>query len=217
MAKIKKIKKIPTGTKISGLTTKQILNMDVYKLSTQYLRKVTSRLISSANKRIRRLKEKAPHSQALRRHPNQFSLKGIKKNDRNSVEMLMKEIRNFMNAESSTIKGFEEQRERVKEQIGDFESVEQENDFWHAFNEWVDSANKNNKNLAHRFNDSFQLREMFFERFVTRGMSSRGAKASMTREVNKILNKQNTTESQKTKEMEDALKNEDALEITSDI
>lgn len=210
MAKINKISKgIKTA---SGLSTKDILNMDVYKLNTKSLRKVTSRLISSANKRIRALKQKAPHSRALAMHPNEFSLKGIKKTDRNSVESLMKDIKNFLNAESSTIRGYQKQREKVQEEIGEFESIEQENEFWQIFNEWVDK----NPNLASRFNDSFQLRDMVFQRFVNKGMSARGTKLSITKAIKKMLNDINEKDADIDKQMRDVLKNEDSFKLKGD-
>ena len=197
---------------VAGLSTKNIMDMDVYKLSTESLRKVTSRLISSANKRIRKLKQSAPHSRALAMHPDGFSLKGIKKNDRNTVESLMKDIRNFLNAESSTIRGYKKQRQRVTEEIGDFESIEQENEFWNIFNEWV----KKNPNLANRFNDSFQLRDMIFERFVQKGMSARGTKTSITRVVSKMLKDINEYDDNVEKQMRDMLENDDVFETKSD-
>ena len=208
-----KIKGITKGIRTTkGLSTKAIMNMDVYKLNTKSLRQVTSRLISSANKRIRRLQKQAPHSRALQMHPNEFSLKGIKKNDRNSVESLMKDIRNFLNAESSTLKGYKKQRERISEEIGDFESIDQENEFWHIYNEWVDK----NPNLANRFNDSFQLRDMIFERYVQKGMTAKGTKSSITQAVKKMLKDINDYDDNVEKQMKDMLENDDAFETTSD-
>ena len=203
------IKKITSGIKTTkGLTTKQILNMDVYKLNTKSLRQVTSRLISSANKRIRSLRQKAPNSRALRMHPNEFSLKGIKRTDRNSVESLMKEIRSFMNAESSTLTGYQAQREKITSEIGEFEDIEQENEFWETFNEWVDA----NPTLASMISSS-QLLDVIYERYVNKGMSKQGTKSSITRLVKKMTMDVNQKQSIQDKAVRDVLKNDDAFEL----
>ena len=204
--------KLSKDIKVKGLTTESILNMDVYKLNTRSLRKVTSRLISTANKRIRRLRQKAPNSRALIMHPNEFSLKGIKKNDRNSIESTMKQIRKFLKAESSTMTGYNRQRAQIEQDIGEFESIEQEKEFWNVFNSWVDK----NENLAFRFNDSTQLRSLIFNRFVTRKMSDRGTKISITRAIKKMLDEQNGIDAEKDREMRDVLKNDDSLQLNED-
>lgn len=205
MAQIKKIKK---GVNIKGLTTKQILNMDVYKLSTKSLRQVTSRLISTANKRIRALKQNAPHSRALYMHKNEFSLKGIKRTDRNSVESLMKELRSFLNAESSTIKGYKAQRERITSEIGEFDDIDQENEFWETFNEWVDA----NPTLASMIS-STQLLDVIYERYVGKGMTKQGTKSSITRLIKKMTMDVNQKQSIQDKAVRDVLKNDDAFKI----
>ncbi|MBR6518015.1 MAG: hypothetical protein IKT40_14375 [Bacilli bacterium] len=206
MAKSSNISKGIKTTK--GLTTKQILNMDVYKLNTKSLRNVTSRLISSANKRIRSLRQKAPHSRALYMHPNEFSLKGIKKTDRNAVESLMKEIKSFMNAESSTIKGYQSQREKITSTIGEFDDIEQENEFWETFNEWVDA----NPTLASMISSS-QLQDIIYERYVGKGMTKQGTKASITRLIKKMTMDVNQKQSIQDKAVRDVLKNDDAFKI----
>ena len=64
-----KINKISKGIKTTkGLSTSDILKMDVYKLNAKSLRSVVRRLVSSANKRMRRLLKNAPSSPALRQH-----------------------------------------------------------------------------------------------------------------------------------------------------
>lgn len=200
MVKINKVTKDIKSVK--GLTTKSILEMDVYKLNTASLRKVVSRLVSSANKRIRRLQQKNIPSQALRRHNEQFSLKGIGKTDRNSLEMLMKDIKNFMLSESSTIKGYQAQRQRLEEKLGTFESVEEENDFWNVYNDWVDK----HPNLASRFNNSTQIRSMMYDEFIVKGKTPKGAKSSITKALNKMLKEQNAKDEEKDAVLRDALK-----------
>ena len=181
--------------KLKGLSTKNILKMDVYKFNAPTLRAVLNRLISSANKRIRRLESKAPHSPAIRNRKDnfKFSLKGVGKEDRNKMESIMKEVKSFLEAPTSTIKGFKEYRSNVERTIGTFDSIEQENEFWNTFNEWI----KSHPNLSARFNDSFQIRDMMYDEFVVKNRSTSTAKANVTKAINKMLNEinQNKTKS----------------------
>lgn len=173
---------------IKGLSTSDILNMDVYKLDKSSLRAVTNRLISSANKRLRRLEKKAPTAPALRQHYNYesgniipFSLKGAK--SRNDVESVMKRVKSFLEAETSTIKGYSDFREKIRRDIGEFESVEQANDFWKTYNKWIDK----HPELYNIYNDSNGLVSMFYDEFVIKGRSSQGASNKITRALNKMI------------------------------
>lgn len=187
---------------IKGLSTKKILTMDVYKLNAPTLRVVLNRLISSANKRIKRLKSKAPHSPAIRNREEdfKFSLKGVGKDDRNQMESLMKDVKNFLTSETSTMKGFKGYRGRVERTLGTFDSVEQENEFWNTFNDWI----KNHPNITERFNDSFQIRSMMYDEFIVKERSASVSKANVTKAINRMLKetKQNIAKS-------DALKRRD--------
>lgn len=206
MANIKKVKKL---IKVKGLTTEHILKMDVYKLNAPSLRQVLNRLISTANKRIRTLEKKAPHSPAIRnRDANfKFTLKGVAKNDRNQMESIMKEVKNFLQAPTSTMKGFKDYRGRVERTIGTFDSIEQENDFWKTFNQWIDS----HPNLSARFNDSFQIRGMMYDEFIVKNRDSRTAKANVTKAINKMLKEINQNQAKsdalRRKDLKDGLLN----------
>lgn len=206
MANIKKVKKL---IKVKGLTTEHILKMDVYKLNAPSLRQVLNRLISTANKRIRTLEKKAPHSPAIRnREPNfKFTLKGVAKNDRNQMESIMKEVKQFLTSKTSTMKGFKEYRTDVERTIGTFDSIEQENDFWHTFNEWIDK----HPNLSARFNDSFQIRDMMYDEFIVKNRDSRTAKANVTKAINKMLKEINQNQAKsdalRRKDLKDGLLN----------
>lgn len=174
---------------IKGLSTKKILTMDVYKLNAPTLRSVLNRLISSANKRIKRLKSNAPHSPAIRNREEgfKFSLKGVGKEDRNQMESLMKDVKNFLTSETSTMKGFQEYRGRVERTLGTFDSVEQENEFWNTFNDWI----KNHPNITERFNDSFQIRSMMYDEFIVKERSASVSKANVTKAIKRMLKETN--------------------------
>lgn len=203
------INKIPKGFNIKGVSTKRLLEMDTYGLSSKGLRNVLNRLVSTANKRIRRLEAKAPHSQALasyKRENKPFTTRGLNYNE---MENMMKRVKNFLTAKTSTIKGFEADRKRVVQTIGEFESEEQESEFWDTFNDWI----KKHPKLAQRFNDSFQLRDMMFDEFVTQGRTSQGTKNKITRTISKMLDENNISDAEEEKRRLDALMSDDAIEF----
>lgn len=219
---INKSIKLSRGVKVKGLSTKDILNMDVYKLNNQSLKQVTQRLVSSANKRLRRLYQKAPSSPALRFHLDdmgnlkQFTTKGIKGNPlqiRNQLESLMKQIKGFMNAPSSTIRGFNIQRNEVIKRIGEFESTDQENEFWNVYKKWIDK----HPNQFNRLNmDTNELQAMFYDEFVTKGKSARGTSSSITRVINKMLGDITNVKMKNDLALESELKGKNAIKFNKD-
>ena len=162
---VRKINKIPKGIKsVKGLSTKDILKMDVYKLNKTSLRQITNRLISARNKRLRRLYNEAPSSPALRPHLDgvnkllkQFSLKGAK--TRNDVESVLKEVKSFMDAPTSTIKGFKSFENDVETLLGGkFESKEEANEFYDLYKDW---KKHHKKEIARLSNTNDVIHEAF--------------------------------------------------------
>lgn len=210
--------KISSGIKsIKGLSTSDILNMDVYKLNKQSLKMVVNRLISSANKRLRRLEKNAPSSPALRQHYDYdkkelkpFTLKGA--NTRNDVESVMKRVKSFLQSDTSTIKGFKEYAREFKAEFGEFESKEQANNFWKTYNKWVDT----HPELYNLHGDTNGLVEMFYDEYVIKGRTSRGTSSKITRTLNKMHQVINLKESAEDEFKMNDLKNENAFRIKND-
>lgn len=210
--------KISSGIKsIKGLSTSDILNMDVYKLNKQSLKMVVNRLISSANKRLRRLEKNAPSSPALRQHYDYdkkelkpFTLKSA--NTRNDVESVMKRVKSFLQSDTSTIKGFKEYAKSFKEEFGEFESKEQANNFWKTYNKWVDT----HPELYNLHGDTNGLVEMFYDEYVIKGRTSRGTSSKITRTLNKMHQVINLKESTEDEFKMNDLKNENAFRIKND-
>ena len=216
MAKIKT--NVSTGIKsVKGLSTSDILKMDVYKLNKQALKTVVNRLISSANKRLRRLEKNAPSSPALRQHYDYttkqlkpFTLKGA--TTRNDVESVMKRVKSFLQSDTSTIKGFKEYAKSFKEEFGEFESKEQANNFWKTYNKWVDT----HPELYNLHGDTNGLVEMFYDEYVIKGRTSRGTSSKITRTLNKMHQVINLKESAEDEFKMNDLKNENAFRIRND-
>lgn len=111
---------------------------DLNKLSPQEMKKVTSRLASAANKRIRRL-EKTPRGtesfayQVVEERGRKFSVKG---KNRNQLRNEFKNVRAFLKYKTSTIKGWNQYREKMEQRVSgatDGESQEWSERIWSKF------------------------------------------------------------------------------------
>ena len=96
---------------VKGLSIQQILNMeweDVQKLSRKDLARITSRLVSSANKRLKRLEQStlgespAYRSVKARTGDVRFS---VKRKNQGQLQNVFSEAKHFLNLKSSTVKG----------------------------------------------------------------------------------------------------------------
>ena len=111
---------------VKGLKISDILNIDLdtfNNLSESDLRKITSRLVSASNKRIRRLKEHDINSPALRGMGDleSFSTKldeTISPQQRvNQLRHMFSQMRSFLTSETSTIKGYKKYTDRMVDAI----------------------------------------------------------------------------------------------------
>lgn len=93
---------------VSGLSVNKILNMDVRdfnKLGIKDLRKITGRLVSAGNKRIRRAREAgvtSPAFEYVERTGGMFSTKG---KNLNQLRAEFVRAKNFLQSQTGTIKG----------------------------------------------------------------------------------------------------------------
>ena len=118
---------------VKGLKISDIINIDLdtfNNLSESDLRKITSRLVSASNKRIRRLKEHDINSPALRGMGDMesFSTKldeTISPQQRvNQLRHMFSQMRSFLTSETSTIKGFKKYSDRIMDAIANSMKVE---------------------------------------------------------------------------------------------
>ena len=125
---------------VKGLSTQQILNMDVNdinRMNTRTIRALGSRLVSSMNKRIRALNKKAPMSQALSGIQNEFSIRGL---DRNEIRSKIGEMIQFGKMKTSTVKGWNQYRKSIESKLGGkLSDLENESTFWETYRNLKDS------------------------------------------------------------------------------
>ena len=111
---------------VTGLSIGDIMNIDIdtfNKLGAQDLRRITSRLVSAGNKRIRALEKKGITSPAYRSigESGKFSVKmpkGLNKQQiANKLRQEYSRVRSFLSKKTSTIRGYNEYVKDVKEEI----------------------------------------------------------------------------------------------------
>lgn len=111
---------------VTGLSIGDIMNIDIdtfNKLGSQDLRRITSRLVSAGNKRIRALEKKGITSPALRSvgESGKFSVKMPKGLDKQQIANKLRQeysrVRSFLSKKTSTIRGYNEYVKDVKEEI----------------------------------------------------------------------------------------------------
>lgn len=127
---------------VKGLSTNQILNMDVNEINSmnyRTIRALASRLVSSMNKRIRQLRRTTPDSLALHSLPEnyQFSTKGL---NRNEIRSLVGQMQQFGQMKTSTVKGWKDYRKNIEAKLGGkLSDLPDESNFWEMFRNLKDS------------------------------------------------------------------------------
>ena len=103
--------------KVTGLTIKQILSMNITKLNEKDLRQITTRLISASNKRLKRMQKAGDISPVAKRQieRGKFSIA----NDKNiyDVRETFKQVKNFLQTPSSTLTGWKKQKKLLTQQL----------------------------------------------------------------------------------------------------
>lgn len=121
---------------IKGLSIDDIMNLDpqeLSKLTRSELAKITSRLVSASNKRIRRLAktELGQSSPAyIGRKGKPFSVKGKGVNE---LRNEFKNLKNFLGYKTSTAKGWKEVRLDVEKRLGGSLDKTTSKKFWETY------------------------------------------------------------------------------------
>ena len=116
----------PATIDVTGLSIKDIMNIDLdtfNNLNERDLRRITSRLVSAGNKRIRALQKHNIESPALQSlgTDNVFSTKlpeSVSKEQRvNKLRQEFASVRNFLTMKTSTIKGWKQYQTALKKEL----------------------------------------------------------------------------------------------------
>lgn len=142
-----KYQKKPLTINVSGKSVDEFVNLsyeEINKMGERDLRAIASRLVSASNKRIRRLEKNnlADIAPSMHDIQNQFTLKGAK--TRENVMHQILRMQQFMKRKTSTIKGFNEVKQKTyarimgyegktPKKINPFSTNAQEKDFWKKY------------------------------------------------------------------------------------
>jgi len=138
---------------VKGLSINDIMNLyieDVLYLNKKDLARITGRIQSAANKRIKRLREKgvAEYSPAIIRSLGdkvKFSIKG---KTRNEILKEFVSIKRFLNAKTSSLSGFKAYKKRIEEKVGEPLTNERMKEMFKIFRKYRES----NIAIFHRIN-----------------------------------------------------------------
>lgn len=149
---------------VSGFTVDQILNIDpseLNKMNRRQLSAITSRLVSAANKRIRRLQNDpygsvSPSLQRIKQRGGQFSVKG---KNLQALRNEFKQIKQFMGMKTSTLEGWKKTRKYVSEKLGGELTPDQTSKFWKVYHD----LESNEGGLLEIIKDSEMIQKMLHQ------------------------------------------------------
>lgn len=139
------------------MTTEEIINLDIediQKLNTKQLQRLTTQIVSTANKRVKALKSAGLEDSLIltqmKDFSGRFSSKIEGKNKLNRLRNTFSNVRNFLLAETSTVRGYKKYNRETAERIAgnknmrdpearDFvkryeSDIELRRDFWRIYN-----------------------------------------------------------------------------------
>lgn len=142
---------------VSGMTVQDVMNMDVdafNRMTASDLRKVTGRLVSAANKRLRsfeRAGESSPATRYAGKSGGKFSTRG---KNLNELRAEFVRAKGFLESRTSTRKGWKTiQQETIKamKERGVDVDEDQFDDMWKAYEKLKESSPEvQNKNLKYK-------------------------------------------------------------------
>lgn len=179
--------------KVDGMSIQDIMNMnpvELSRLSTRELKQVTSRLISSANKRIRRLgksdigQSSPAYIQAQKEFGGHFSLKSENiegaspKQVHNRVLELHAQVRDYLSKKTSSVSGWKDVRKDVNERLTGKSSEMalntkyKEKRFWKAYRKLEEQSQGgilNSKSNPNSKRNSDRIQKMLYNRIKDKG------------------------------------------------
>lgn len=148
--------------------SQDILNLtweQLGKMNRRELAKTTSILVSSANKRIRRLEksEYGKYSPAYKNISSKGRLFSVKGKDLNQLRNEYANVSEFLKMKTSSLSGWREVRKRIEREIGVMDS-KQSKRFWEAYRRLQETNNIVDK--SHRSNlTSDRIQRMLYKSF----------------------------------------------------
>lgn len=181
---------------VTGLTIEQILNMDwedLNKLNRKDVAQITSRLVSTANKRIKRLAkaEYGKSSPAYISYEKRGRLFSVRGKDANQVRNELKNVSEFLKFKTSTIKGWKDTRTDVEKRIGKM-TKKQAKKFWNTYRKLQEVSASKGGILSKEFSkrsarSSDRVQKMLYN--TMKGKKGERWKVSQKDAIDTMLNK----------------------------
>lgn len=171
---------------VSGLTVKEILSLEpdkLMKLNKKDLQKITGRLVSAGNKRIRRAREQDITSPAFAYVENEGGLFSTKGKTINQLRTEFVRARNFLTAETSTIKGAKKFKSESIALLKK-EGVVISSDNFDRIMKLYETLRKNDKTITERSLKYNVFKEL--ENIVDDNRTNDDILSEMTNKINKI-------------------------------
>lgn len=157
---------------VTGLSIEDILKMDydkILKMNEKDLKRVTSRLVSSANKRLVRLEKSeigknSPQYQNYKERGTKFSVKG-----KNRAQTLkeFKALKTFHESKTGSVRGFKKVRKQQAERLGEIKLTEyQNNRFWKVYHELENNNSGVLQALKEKYS-STQIQQMLHDTLLS--------------------------------------------------
>lgn len=188
---------------VTGLSVTDLINMPTSEfrgVSTANVKKVTSRLVSAMNKRIKRLGKSeigqlSPTYQSYQKR-GKYSVKGL---TRESTIQVFKRLQDSLKKSGTTLRGWKKQREKFFEDFkkpisegGKFgididflkDSPETEKKFWELFHHFEDTDSR----VANIKSFKYQVMNMIAKKFMGgKRPTQRSIKYNITRLYNQMM------------------------------
>lgn len=154
---------------VKGLSIQDIIDLnidEVMSMSKSELKKVTSRLVSASNKRLRRLKgdksKMGKYSPVYRKQ--QFSVKG---KNLNEVRKEFASMKRFLTSKTSTLRGWKLYRREVEIRLGGKLPKNMESKYWRVYRKFSE-VNYGGLKAVDRGSERMQryLREQYIDKRV---------------------------------------------------
>lgn len=186
-------KKQKATVNVSGMSVKDIINIgeNIVKYNRSDLARIVGRLVSTANKRIRKLGEtklgqlspayrsrmgitKYKHSEEnkyKRRKPRTYGFFTTVGKSRSQLLQEFKEAKGFLELKTSTIRGWDTIRHDIEKELGvELDTQRKRNKFWKVYRELTDGKNipRVKDDTGSKFN-SEQIQKLVAKSFKQKG------------------------------------------------
>lgn len=212
-------KKIAKATiNVGGLSTKDIINIgdNIVNYKRNDLARIVGRLVSTANKRIRKLGS-TKLGQLSPAYRSRMGVNRYKRKSRtygffstvgkNRSQLLReyKEAKGFLELKTSTVKGWNAIRQDIEQSIGiDLSTKRKQNKFWKVYRELTDGQNipRAKDDTGSKFN-SEQIQKLVAKSFKQKGGFNQSKDALVDQLKNKVneLYEEETDKEETAKEM----------------